>query len=677
MSQNDLAHETSPYLLQHKDNPVRWRAWGPTALAEAKAANKPILLSVGYAACHWCHVMAHESFEDPAVADVMNALYVPIKVDREERPDIDAIYQQALAALGEQGGWPLTMFLTPAGEPFWGGTYFPPTARWGRPSFVAALQGVAEVYRNDDAKVMQNVAALREALGRLSAPQSGGAVAPALLDQIAERLNGQIDPIHGGIGGAPKFPNPTMLDLLWRGWKRGGQNAARDSVLLTLDRMSQGGIYDHLGGGYARYSTDERWLAPHFEKMLYDNAQLVDLLTHAWQDTGRPLYAERVTETIAWIHREMTLPGGGFAGTLDADSEGVEGKFTVWAEAEIDRVLSEAGLGDHTALFKRHYDVSAEGNWESHTILNRSATPELGDPATEAILAECRAALLVSRETRVRPGLDDKVLADWNGLMIAALAHAGFAFDRPDWIDLGVAAFDFITATLMDRRGRLAHSWRAGKSHPGTLDDYADMSRAALTLHEVTGGERYLTQAIAWVAVLDRHFADPTAGGYFFTADDTEALITRTKSIGDAAVPSGNGVMVGVLARLHLLTGDVPYRAKAEALVAAFSGELARNFFPLSSFLNGIDFLNRPLQVAIIGSPGAPDTRALLAVLRRLSLPNLVLTVLPPGGTLPPGHPAAGKTPRAGAATAYVCEGPVCSLPITDPRVLEADLRGR
>jgi uncharacterized protein YyaL (SSP411 family) len=441
--------------------------------------------------------------------------------------------------------------------------------------------------------------------------------------------------------------------------------------------MSQGGIYDHLGGGFARYSTDERWLAPHFEKMLYDNAQLVDLLTLAWQETGRPLYAERVAETIDWLRREMTLPGGGFAGTIDADSEGEEGKFTVWREEEIDRVLAGAGLEMSAGLFKAHYDVTAAGNWEGHTILNRSGRPERADEATEQILSQCRAALFVSRETRVRPGLDDKVLADWNGLMISALALAGFAFHRPDWIELGRAAFGFITETLMTEDHRLAHSWRAGKHHPGTLDDYAEISRAALALHEVTGCPDYLDHAIAWVDILDRHYADPAGGGYFFTADDTETLITRTKSVADAAVPAGNGIMVGVLARLHLLTGETRYREKAEAQVAAFSGELARNFFPLSSYLNGVDFLERPLQIAVIGASDAPDTEALLDVVRGTSLPNRVLSVLAPGAPLPAGHPASGKTAVKDVATAYVCAGPVCSLPITDAAALRTDLAAR
>ena len=420
MDRNRLGDETSPYLLQHRDNPVHWQPWSEATLAAAKAADKPILLSIGYAACHWCHVMAHESFENPQIAARMNELFVNIKVDREERPDLDQVYQHALALMGEQGGWPLTMFLTPDGEPFWGGTYFPPEQRWGRPGFAQVLEALSEAYRAKRDDVAKNVTALRDALQRLGQPQSGGGVSRQQLDPIAERLLRETDQINGGIGTAPKFPQCGIFELLWRAWKRTRQPAYRDAVIKALDAMCQGGIYDHLGGGFARYSTDARWLAPHFEKMLYDNAELVDLLTLVWQDTRNPLYRQRIEETIGWVEREMLTSGGGFASSLDADSEHEEGKFYVWSEAEIDAVL-----GDRAALFKRFYDVTPEGNWEGHTILNRISTPALADDATEAELAICREMLLQARASRVRPGWDDKVLADWNGLMIAAMAEAG------------------------------------------------------------------------------------------------------------------------------------------------------------------------------------------------------------------------------------------------------------
>ncbi|HEX9490861.1 MAG TPA: thioredoxin domain-containing protein [Stellaceae bacterium] len=508
MKRNALAEETSPYLLQHKDNPVHWQAWGPAALAAARAADKPILLSIGYAACHWCHVMAHESFENRDVAALMNDLFVNIKVDREERPDLDTIYQYALALLGEQGGWPLTMFLTPAGEPFWGGTYFPPEARWGRPGFPDVLRAISNAYQSDRDKVVNNAAALKQGLARLSAPQGGTGLSIDATDRIAERLVREVDPVNGGIGDAPKFPQPGVFELLWRAFRRTRQEPFRHAVELTLAHLSQGGIYDHVGGGYSRYAVDARWLVPHFEKMLYDNAQLVDLLTLVWQETGNGLYAMRVAETVDWITREMLTPEGGFSSSLDADSEHEEGKFYVWSEAEIDTLL-----GERAVRFKAFYDVSGGGNWEGHTILNRLRHLELADPATEAELAACRAILFHAREERVHPGLDDKVLADWNGLVITALANAATVFERPDWLDYAIDAFAFIAEQMSDGEGRLFHASRAGKKrHAAVLDDYANMSRAALALCEATGDAHYLARAEAWVAIADRHYWDAAGG---------------------------------------------------------------------------------------------------------------------------------------------------------------------
>ncbi len=673
MKRNALAEETSPYLLQHKDNPVHWQAWGPAALAAARDSGKPILLSIGYAACHWCHVMAQESFENPEIAGLMNELFVNIKVDREERPDLDSIYQHALALLGEQGGWPLTMFLTPAGEPFWGGTYFPPTARWGRPGFSEVLRAISAVYQNERDKVATNVGALKEGLARLSSPARGDGIVVDTIDRAAERLVRDIDPFHGGIGEAPKFPQPGIIELLWRAWRRTRQEPFRHAVELTLDHISQGGIYDHVGGGYSRYSVDARWLVPHFEKMLYDNAQLIGLLTLVFQEDGKGLYSMRVAETVDWAAREMLTPEGAFASSLDADSEHEEGKFYVWTAEEI-----EALLGDRAAKFNAFYDVTPGGNWEGHTILNRLKHIQLADPATEAELGACRAILFHAREERVHPGLDDKVLADWNGLMITALANAATVFERPDWLDYAVDAFAFINTEMSGPEGRLFHSWRAGrKRHLAVLDDYANMSRAALALHEATGDAHYLARAEAWVAIADRHYWDAAGGGYFFTADDTEALIARTKTAQDSPNPSGNGVMVGVLARLFYLTGNDTYRGRAEAIVAAFAGEVQRNVFGLAALLNGTEFLQRGLQIVIRGRRGEADTDALLGAVSGVSLPNRVVQVLPPEAALPPGHPAAGKGQAEGRATAYVCQGPVCSLPLTDPGALAADLAGR
>lgn len=661
---NRLGGETSPYLLQHKDNPVDWWAWGDDALNEARRTNRPILLSVGYAACHWCHVMAHESFESPEIAALMNKLYVNIKVDREERPDLDAIYQQALALLGQQGGWPLTMFLTPEGRPFWGGTYFPPESRWGRPGFPDVLTTLAETYAQEPDKVQKNVDGLRDAMAKLATPAAGGEISVDITNRIAERLLEEVDWQQGGIGQAPKFPQVPLFHGFWRAWKRTRNQRFKQAVTLTLTRMGQGGIYDHLGGGFARYAVDANWLVPHFEKMLYDNAELMGLMTLVWQETRDPLLERRVAEIAGWLEREMLAEANeagdrAFAASLDADSEGHEGKFYVWSEADID-----AELGAEAAFFKRQYDVSAEGNWEGQNILNRSARPELLDEAGEARLAACRAKLLARRATRVRPGWDDKVLADWNGLMIAALAEAAMVFDQPAWLKLAESAFRFIRASMM-KDGRLFHAWRAGKlQHAGTLDDHAHLAAAALALHEATGDAAHLGAAEELVALLDAHFWDRQNGGYFMTADDVTDVIQRPKSAADGATPNGNGAMVSVLAKLHHLTGERAYLDRAHALVAAFSGELNRNFFPLATLINSNDFLLNAQQIVIVGDRRDADTQALIRAAFDRSLPNRLLQVLLPGAQLPDGHPAAGKGMVGGKATAYVCKGQACGLPV-------------
>ncbi len=679
-SLNKLADETSPYLLQHQDNPVDWHPWSEEALAKAQAENKPILLSVGYAACHWCHVMAHESFEDAEVAKVMNAHFLNIKVDREERPDLDQIYQQALALLGQHGGWPLTMFLTPKGEPFWGGTYFPKEDMYGRPGFPRVLEAISQVYHQEPEKVAKNVASIHDALQQLSKPVPGHDLPPNIGKQVAQRLAQEIDPKNGGIGGAPKFPQPAIMKLLWRESLRSGDDSYRESVELTLRQMSQGGIYDHLGGGYARYTVDERWLVPHFEKMLYDNAQILDLLTWAWQDTGKPLYRQRAEETVGWLLREMIALDaegnsvGGFAATLDADSEGEEGKFYVWSEAEIDAIL-----GADAALFKQVYDVKPGGNWEDKTILNRLDNPELADEETEAKLAECRKRLVDERAKRVWPGWDDKVLADWNGLMISALAEAGAVFDRPEWSAAAERAFAFVRETMPTGApgGRLHHSWRRGvPKHAGTLDDHAAMAQAALTLFEHTGRRDYLRQAEAWAEVVERHFRDPVDGGYFITADDVADVIVRPKNAHDNAQPSGNAVMLGVLARLFHLTGDKTYGERGESTIRAFAAELERNFVPLCTLILQAEVLRAGVQVVLVGNRDAEDTQALLRAVLDTCQPTRILHPVTPQDSLPEGHPAAGKSQQDGGATAYVCHGFTCSLPITEPEALKDALRG-
>ena len=667
---NELDKETSPYLLSHADNPVHWQPWGDEAFARARAENKPVILSVGYAACHWCHVMAHESFEDPATAAVMNEHFVSIKVDREERPDIDTIYQSALALLGEHGGWPLTMFLTPDGTPFWGGTYFPPEARYGRPGFRALLGRIAEAFANEGDKVKKNAAAMRDALSRMSEAAAGDAVPDRTIDQVALRLLQEFDPVNGGIGSAPKFPHVQIFEMLWRAGQRSGSSEMTDAVIFALRKMSQGGIYDHLGGGFARYATDAAWLVPHFEKMLYDNAQLLDALRLVHGATNDALFARRITETADWTLREMIAEGGGFAATLDADSEGEEGKFYVWTEAEIDDVL---GASEDTALFKKYYGVSPEGNWEGKCILNRIDHPETLDDATEARLEAARKRLLSARAARVRPGWDDKILADWNGLMIAALARAGAAFAREDWIAAAVTAFDCVRTRLAvpgTDHARLVHSYRAGRQGgPATLDDYAAMINGALALYEVTGDRGALESAFGWIATLDRHYGD-LRGGYFLTADDAANLIVRTRTAHDGATPSGNGLMALAYARLFALTAEDRWRQRADLLIRAFSGELERNVFPLATLLNGADLLDHAVQVVIIGTRGDGATDALIRAAFVAAQPNLALQVVAPGTDLPEGHPARGKTAPGGKPAAFVCANQVCSLPFIKPEEL-------
>ncbi len=673
-SGNRLAAETSPYLRQHAGNPVHWWAWDAEALAEAKRLDRPILLSIGYAACHWCHVMAHESFEDDAIAELMNGLFINIKVDREERPDLDALYQSALAMMGEHGGWPLTMFLTPDGEPFWGGTYFPPEPRYGRPGFGQVLRHVATLYRNDAAAIAKNVAALREGFVKLATPNAGSGLSVALLDEAASSAFRLIDPIRGGTAGAPKFPQPILLRLLWRAYLRTRRNLFSDAVTLTLDALCQGGIYDHLGGGFARYSTDVDWLVPHFEKMLYDNALLVSLLTEVWQETARPLYAVRIAETVQWVLTEMAVTADdgatAFASALDADSEGEEGRYYVWDAAEI-----EAILGADAPLFARTYHVTPAGNWEGRTILHRDRSAGLLSEAEERRLADARTRLLAARWQRVPPARDHKVLADWNGMMIRALADAAAVFDRADWLAAARSAFAFICRHLTAADGRLLHTWCDGKArHPATIEDYAQMAAAALALHQTTAEPVFLDRAVAWVDIADRHYWDHVLGGYFLSADDTTDIISRSKPIADNATPSGNGAMLEVLARLFLLTGEDRYGERAEDLARLFSGDHLQYLLGIPGLLTHYELLASSLQVVIIGTADDPATAALHRTAVTAAVPNRVVSVVAPGTALPAGHPAAGRDAIQGRPTAYVCRAMVCGLPITTTEALRAAL---
>jgi uncharacterized protein len=659
--ENRLARETSPYLLQHKDNPVDWWAWGPEALTEAKRTGKPILLSVGYAACHWCHVMAHESFEDDDTARVMNELFVNIKVDREERPDIDQIYMAALHHLGEQGGWPLTMFLTPDGEPIWGGTYFPNSSRYGKPAFVDVLREIARLFHEEPQKIEQNRAALMERLVATARKEGTATIGAAELDNAARQLGGLIDPVNGGTRGAPKFPQAALFELLWRAGLRTGEARYFAAVEITLDHICEGGIYDHLGGGFSRYSVDERWLTPHFEKMLYDNAQLLELLAIAYLRSGKPLYRQRARETVAWLSREMTTGEGAFSASLDADSEGEEGKFYVWS---YEAVIRELGIEDGE-FFARHYDVTPAGNFEGHNILNR-LKPLPRSAEEEARLAALRTKLLAARGTRVRPGLDDKVLADWNGLMIAALANASLMLAEPSWLEIAQRAFAFI-ASAMTRGDRLGHSWRQGQlKFPGLASDFAAMIRAALALHEATGQLNYLDQALAWQRALDRDYANADTGTYYLTAADAEGLVIRPAATTDEATPNHNAVAAANLIRLALLAGDDGWRQKADRLIAAIAPQTVENLYMHMALLNAIDLRLNTTEIVVTGE--GVQAAGLLAAARALPPLDRVVLHARSADALPPSHPARAQVQATkGEPQAFVCIGETCSLPVADP----------
>jgi uncharacterized protein len=663
-AQNLLAQETSPYLQQHAGNPVHWRPWGAAALAEARERDRPILISIGYAACHWCHVMAHESFENEATAALMNRLFVNVKVDREERPDIDHIYMSALQSLGEQGGWPLTMFLSPDGAPMFGGTYWPPEQRWGRPSFTQILHAVDKAWREKRDALLAQGANLFDHLAEMARTKRGVALVPDDLTRVAHQLMRQLDPVNGGVGGAPKFPNAPIFRFFWSEHFRRKDARAGDAVRRLLDALCEGGIYDHLGGGFARYSTDAEWHVPHFEKMLYDNAQILELLALAYAETPAPLYAARAYETFGWLTREMLVEGGGFAASQDADQDGEEGLFFVWTADEID-----AALGPSSVAFKTAYDVSPEGNWEGRNVLRRRRAH--GDAAAEAGLAASRARLFALREARPKPGRDDKVLADWNGLMIASLVRAAAVFDAPHFLDAARAAYAFVDRTLRDEKGRLVHAWREGRiGAAGMLDDYASMARAALALFEATGARAYLDAAIALTREAQELFGDAD-GSFFITARDAADVPgARPRHPHDGATPSGIGLIAEVLVRLFHLTGEDDWRQSTENLIRAFTGTpnlLAQS--PL--LLAAADFLERGIVVVVVGLGDDPSAIALSRI--ALSSPDPATCALRTNGDAdwPENSPAHSKTMQDGAAAAYVCRGRTCSLPVTTIQELQ------
>jgi len=675
MSFNELSQAASPYLLQHAHNPVHWRMWGKAALMEAQKANKPILLSVGYAACHWCHVMAHESFEDPEIAAVMNELFVNIKVDREEWADIDHLYMSAVDGFGERGGWPMTMFLMPTGEAFWGGTYFPKTEQFGRPAFAAVLRSVARAFRADPGRITYNARVIREALSKME-PTGGEPLRPAIMDSLAAQIADYIDPTNGGLLGAPKFPNAPIFELLWRAGARLGEARYRDLVDLTLTRMAQGGIYDHLGGGFARYSVDERWLVPHFEKMLYDNAQLLELLALCHRGTGNPLLRTRAREIVAWLEHDMTVDGA-FCASLDADSEGEEGKFYVWTWDELVAVLGEK----HAAFFAEFYGASLEGNWDENgarlTILNQlDATAATA--ADEARLAPLKAKLFAAREKRVHPGRDDKLMADWNGLMIAALVNAATALGEPRWVISAARAYRFIVETMQftDANGerRLAHSARHGVIvKPGLALDHAAMLRAALALHEARNmvgakvpNHDYLGDAIAWARAIEKHHVDAQTGFLAMSADDATDVILRLAPTADDAIPNAHPVYLAALVRLASATGDDRWLERADALFARLASAVHANPVGHAGILNALDLRLRGLEIVTAG----PERQALYEGALAIPFSDRMVLDLDGSDALPPSHPAEAQAKAAGACAAFVCAGGVCSLPVHDPAAL-------
>ena len=663
-ARNLLADETSPYLLLHKDDPVHWRPWGQAALDEARTTGKPILLSSGYTACHWCHVMHKESFMDPAIADLMNANFVNVKLDREERPDIDQIYQTSVQALGQQGGWPLTVFLNPEGKAFTGSTYHPVEDGLGRIGWRKRINDVLDAWNNRRGDIDRAVEGVSEALTRVWNSDQPTTINTNIIEPLARRLTQRIDLFFGGMEGQPKFPQTPILNFIWRAFLRSGATQFSNAVVTSLDNMCQGGIYDHLGGGFARYSVDERWLVPHFEKMLYDNALLIETMTLVWQMVRSPLYAARIDETVDWVLREMVTDDGAFAASLDSDSEGEEGKFYVWTEAELDEVL---GPND-APFFKQVYGITPDDSWEGKFILNRLGAMGFLRPDQEAVLTRCRRMLLMARAKRQRPTRDDKAMPDWNGMMIAALAEAGAVFKKPEWHFAAVRAF-WAIAEKAGEGDKLYQSWRGGKRAPveATAEGYAHMARAAMKLFEFAADTRYVDKARGWLDRLESHFADTARGGYYMTSSETPDAIIRIRTGLDLALPNYNGVIAETLWRLSYLTGEDSYRKRTNDALAAFGAEIQRQPQGTATLLNALEFAMATVHVVVIGDERNVDTQQLVRAVLDRSVPCRILTVMKPTQKLNKDHPAFGKTMKDGKATAYVCIGSGCSDPVTDP----------
>jgi uncharacterized protein YyaL (SSP411 family) len=670
---NRLASETSPYLRQHADNPVDWYPWGDEAFARARAEDKPVLLSVGYSSCHWCHVMAHESFEDADIAAVMNDRFVNVKVDREERPDVDAIYMQAVQAMTGHGGWPMTVFLDPEGRPFFGGTYFPKADRQGMPGFVRIMDAVSDAWRERRGELLEQAGALQRAIeGSARIPSgTGTAPDPAVLGAAVDAVHAQFDPRFGGFGKAPKFPQAMTLAFLLGQAVRDPSEATLQTVTVTLDAMAAGGMYDQVGGGFHRYSVDAYWLVPHFEKMLYDQALLTRAYLHGWLVVGLPRYRRIVEETIGYVLRDLRHGDGGFFSAEDADSEGVEGKFYLWSLEDI-----EAIAGDDTAAVVRHFGVTAGGNFEDpHTgyrgnILHVVDRDEDPPESVRRVLPR----LLAAREARVRPGLDDKVLLGWNALFLRALAEAAFALERDDWMQAARANARFLLRELRRDDGRLLRSWQGGRAHLlAYAEDYAALLEALLTLAEVDD-VAWLTDARRVADDLVRLFADDTDGGFFTTGTDAEALIVRPKDYQDNATPSENSLAADGLLRLAAFTGDTSYEERAARWISSLAPLLGEHPTAFAYLLEACERLVTPsLEVAIVGGDGDAGTAALQDEVRRRLLPASIHVTAPPGSGdgLTPLLDDRGEVDRP---TAFVCERYACRRPTTDPAELRAQL---
>jgi len=690
---NDLATASSPFLLQHADNPIHWQRWDDEVLTHAKSRDKPIFLSVGYSSCYWCHVMERESFEDVATAAYLNANFVSILVDREERPDIDYLYQNALYAMIGTGGWPLNIFLDTDGTPFWGGTYFPNVERHGMKPFVDLLRLVAKSWREDRTQIATIGQQLRDGFAREA--DNPGTVTRRVLDTAASDLLGEVDEFYGGFGGAPKYPRPQNLEVLWRAYLQTGDVRYADAVRQTLKWMMRGGLNDHLRGGFARYTIDLAWRQPHFEKMLYTNGMLIRLMAHVWQEDNDTEIRDAIHTTVNFVLGQMRTRDGAFASSLDAETGAEEGRYYLWTATEIDEVL-----GAKAALFKAAYDVEPDGTFKpeadwlatdyqrSASVLSRSghSNADLADiggiaeTQVEAELSKARDTLRWHREaTRKPPPLDDKVLADWNGVTIRALAEAGFALSEPAWIDAAAEAFEFIQSRMVWRdsagRERLYHSSRNGTAKGSALvEDYAQMALAALALFEVTGDQKFRDRAVAWSETALARYWDAERGGVFQAADDLPGLIIRVRADYDGELPAGNGGLTDVLARLYFFTGRRDFADRSEAALKSQGGAIPEAYYSLGSLMNAADTLFRAVQVVIIGDRNDEDTKRLLRETAALSLPNRILQVISPEATLPDGHPAQYKTRIEEKATAYVCVGQVCSLPSTSPAELRETL---